>query len=296
MTFCQLLEPRRLLAASFSLSDGVLTIKGTSNDEFGGASLVAGGFINASIGDAFDQFRANRVDKIVVKAGGGDDEISLVGVEDIPCSVRGGDGNDTLSGANGNDTIRGDDGKDQIDPRSGNDKVYGDEGNDSFIDNLRFTSPGFSGKDIFIGGDGRDEISYYARSANLRISLDGEANDGEDGEKDNVMPDVEVVIGGGGDDRIYGNSRDNRLYGGGGHDRIDAKGGNDRLYADLPQGTGFGNDTLLGGDGDDILYANDSTADTVNGGDGEDKALLGPGGDPGLDRSLNNETEKYYDF
>lgn len=293
MTLLEPCEARILFAASITLADGVLTLKGTSRDEFAAAALVGHGMINAQIGTALEQFQASRVDRIVVKAGGGNDEISMLAIEDIPCSVRGGDGNDSISGGNDNDSLYGDDGKDAIDGRGGNDRLDGGAGNDSLLDNLRFE---FSGKDKFAGGAGRDEISYLSRSANLRISLDGNANDGEDGEKDNVMPDVEVVIAGSGDDILIGNSRDNRLYGGGGSDRIDGKSGNDRLYADLPQGSGLGNDTLLGGDGDDILYANDTTADTVNGGDGNDKALLGPGGNPGLDRSVNNEIERYFDF
>lgn len=288
----QHLEARVLMSASITLSDGVLTIRGTSLDDLMGAS-IKNGRVQGTVNGIVKDFNPSKVDLVVIRGGGGNDTISaLLGT--IPAKVSGGDGNDSIATGPERDTIHGDDGIDIIDPGKGNDKVFGDAGNDAFIDHYRFTQG--SGKDVYSGGKGRDGIVYQGRTDNLRISLDNEANDGADGEKDNVMSDVEDVETAYGDDIIIGNSKNNRLWGGGGSDLINGKGGNDRLYADLPQGTGFGNDTLLGGSGDDILYANDSTADTVNGGDGEDKAFLGPGGRPGLDVSLNNETEKFYDF
>jgi len=291
------LETRRMFA-SVTLAGGVLTIKGTPFDDIIGATITGDRITGTVIGVVSKEFKLSRVDKIVIKGGDGNDVITNGNAETIPANLDGGNGNDNISGGDKNDTLTGGDGKDTVDGRSGNDKVDAGPGNDRIYDQLVFTSQGKSGSDKFIGGSGRDELFYDTRSANLHVSLDGKANDGEtgNGEKDNVGADIEIIYCGAGDDVIIGNSRDNRLYGGGGSDRIDGKSGNDRLYADLPQGTGFGNDTLLGGDGDDILYANDSTADTVNGQDGEDKALLGPGGDPGLDLSRNNEIERFYQF
>jgi Ca2+-binding RTX toxin-like protein len=291
------LETRRLFA-SITLADGVLTLRGTHFGDIMGANAVGDKITANIIGVMQKDFKTSRVDLIVIKGGDGDDIITNGNADFIPSKLDGGDGNDNLSGGDVNDTLTGGEGKDVLDGRRGNDKVDGGDGNDRIFDQLVFTFRGRSGSDRFIGGGGRDELLYDTRSANLRVSLDGKANDGEfdNGERDNVGPDIEIIMCGAGDDKIVGNSRENRLYGGGGSDRIDGKGGNDRLYADLPQGTGFGNDTLLGGDGDDILYANDSTADTVNGQDGEDKALLGPGGEPGLDLSRNNESEKFYQF
>ena len=42
-----------------------------------------------------------------------------------------------------------------------------------------------------IGGDGSDTVDYGDRSAPLNISLDGRADDGESGERDDVGADVD---------------------------------------------------------------------------------------------------------
>jgi RTX calcium-binding nonapeptide repeat (4 copies) len=72
------------------------------------------------------------------------------------------------------------------------------------------------GADQVSGGSGFDSAFYYSRSANLTITLDGSANDGQSGEADNVGRDVEAVTGGSGADRITGSDGSNRLRGGGG--------------------------------------------------------------------------------
>ncbi|MGL4713542.1 MAG: calcium-binding protein, partial [Shewanella sp.] len=66
---------------------------------------------------------------------------------------------------------------------------------------------------------------------------------------------ADIVNGGSGDDRIYGQSRSDILYGHTGNDYIDGGSHNDALRG------GDGNDTLIGGLGDDVLRG-DSGADT----------------------------------
>ena len=57
---------------------------------------------------------------------------------------------------------------------------------------------------MYVGGAGRDTVSYAGRTVAVRVSLDGLANDGSPAfrEADNVGPlrDVEHVIGGRGND------------------------------------------------------------------------------------------------
>ena len=123
-----------------------------------------------------------------------------------------------------------------------------------------------AGSDTYRGGGGQDIVDYSSRTAPLTVSLDGLANDGEAGEKDNVGSDVDVVIGGSAGDAITGSGGSNDLYGGPGDDLLHGGSGNDRLFG----GTGTdnlggdgGNDTLDGGSGGDVL-AGGSGTDTAD--------------------------------
>jgi Ca2+-binding RTX toxin-like protein len=134
--------------------------------------------------------------------------------------------------------------------------LYGEAGNDTL-------TGGASSDDNFYGGSGFDTVSYANRWSNLNLSLDGVANDGAAGEHDNIHFDVEVVIGGQGDDSITGSAGNDVLKGGGGNDTLDGGAGDDSLSGD------WGNDLLLGNDGND----------TMDGGAGSDTFFGGLGND-----------------
>ncbi|HEX3357073.1 MAG TPA: hypothetical protein VHS31_08890, partial [Tepidisphaeraceae bacterium] len=136
--------------------------------------------------------------------------------------------------------------------------LNGGAGNDTLI--------GGSGADTFIGGPGNDTADYSSRSANLNISLDNVANDGSLGEKDNVMADVETILGGSGNDKILGNPFANLLVGNGGNDILYGGKGNDTLNG------GTGHDQLFGQDDNDILLAKDGQVDSLDGGADSDTA------------------------
>ena len=131
---------------------------------------------------------------------------------------------------------------------NGNDKITGGPADDVLM--------GDAGADSLSGGAGRDTADYSARTAPVAVSLNGAADDGEVGEKDNVGGDVEILAGGSGDDQLSGNDGDNVLLGNAGNDIL---------------GGGAGNDQLDGGAGDDILAGSDGS-DTLTGGDGNDTA------------------------
>src|SRR3954453_11039490 len=143
--------------------------------------------------------------------------------------------------------------------------------------------------------------------------MDGVANDGRPGEADNVV-NVEkieshvsgVLSGGAGDDEftvyanidegnssLLGNAGNDKLTAGDYQDTLDGGPGNDVLNA------GFGNDVLTGGPGqdtifadatsascgwysytckipfgNDVVYARDGEADTIDCGVGEDRAII----------------------
>jgi Ca2+-binding RTX toxin-like protein len=211
----------------------------------------------------------------------------------------GGAGRERLLGDTGNDQLHGGAGDDRldfpdVDPKTdqstGDDWLDGGPGNDQL--NGGPTEPG-QGADRLQGGDGIDTADYTARTARLRISLDGANDDGETDEQDNVEPDVEQVTGGSDDDTLIGSGANNFLDGRNGDDRISGSGGDDVLDggantsgSDSLDG-GDGSDTLSGRAGDDELdgeSGDDSLSgaggtDTLHGGDGNDDLEGGAGSD-----------------
>ncbi len=92
---------------------------------------------------------------------------------------------------------------------------------------------------------------------------------------------IENAIGGGGNDKIFGNTGNNQLVGNAGKDTINGLAGQDQLLGggggDTMNG-GFGNDTLTGGGGIDTIIGNDGN-DRIIGGAGADKVSGGAGND-----------------
>ena len=117
--------------------------------------------------------------------------------------------------------------------------------------------------DDISGGSGLDTVTY-ASHAPVTVTLDGASNDGSGAEQDNVRPDVEKVIGTGGDDTLTGSGGDDTLDGAGGTDRLEGLGGADTLIGGL--GT---DDATFGGEGDDTIMLRDGLVDACpNGGPG----------------------------
>jgi Ca2+-binding RTX toxin-like protein len=176
--------------------------------------------------------------------------------------IRGGLGDDTLTGSPNADKIYGGPGGDTIRGGDGNDVLNGDAGNDIFDEGIAT-----SGSDVIIGGAGIDTVSYAGRTTPVTIALDGVAHSGAPSENDRIMLDVENVIGGSGNDTITGSSIDNVLDGGAGNDTISGGAGNDTLIG------GADNDTLRGDSGDDVFDEGSgaSGADTMAGGAGIDR-------------------------
>jgi len=175
-------------------------------------------------------------------------------------TVKGGTGNDTITGSTGNDTIYGGAGDDTITGNDGDDVLYGDAGNDTFDE-----EDGDSGSDTMNGGAGTDTADYSARTNAVVVNIsNATADDGETGEADKVVNDVENVIGGDGGDTITGSTSDNVLDGGAGNDTISG---------------GFGNDTLKGGAGSNTLNgdAGDDVFDQGAAADGDDAMRGGTG-------------------
>jgi uncharacterized delta-60 repeat protein len=218
--------------------------------------------------------------------------------------ARGGSGNDTISGFKaaygnaGDDTLTG-----GYFPSA----LWGGDGNDLLM-GVFAAYP-----DYFRGGEGNDTVSYAGRSTAVVATIDGLANDGGNGEGDNVYTDVENLTGGNGDDKLTGSATDNVLDGGGGSDDLHGGAGNDTVtYAGRPDtvfvsidgvandGTPAGNglpaerdnvntdiENVIGGDGNDSIMGSDGDNridggagnDGINGGNGNDTIHGGPGDD-----------------
>lgn len=254
---------------------------------------------------------------LVVAGGAGNDTLAAASGpatmtgDDGGDTINGGEADDRLSGGNGNDTIHGQPGADRIDGGAGNDTIMGDRpisgtaptgndvitggpgvdnisgqggsdtidggpGNDSIDEEFSGANSG-GGADTIAGGGGRDRVSYHFRAGTVRVSLDGRANDGQSGERDNVRPDVENITGSGGAANVLvGSSGANELRGGKRGDRLSGGGGSDRLF-------GFGGrDTFTGGGGNDRMYANDCGSDRLDGGPGRDRGVIDRGRLDGL--------------
>ncbi|MGI9658789.1 MAG: calcium-binding protein, partial [Gaiellaceae bacterium] len=114
---------------------------------------------------------------------------------------------------------------------------------------------GAGGADVLSGGIGVDTVDYSSRTLAVNVDLDGIPDDGEAGEGDNVITDIEDILGGSGPDRLRGGGGANRLVGGAGADDLDGL---------------AGPDTIEAGAGADTIQAKDGTTDVITCGDGKD--------------------------
>lgn len=162
----------------------------------------------------------------------------------VRCTIKGNEGDDTLTGS------------------SHNDSIDGGAGNDTLMGGL--------GDDTLVGGAGIDTVSYADRGAlaPVKVSLNAAnlwavGQNGASGELDSIAADIENLTGGAGNDSLRGSSGANIIHGGLGNDTIEGGAGNDALYGDA------GNDLIYGGAGNDMLVGGAGT-DTLVGGDGDD--------------------------
>ena len=184
---------------------------------------------------------------VVVTGGAGSRSVSLATLPGYPGSeLGGGAGADVLIGGTAADHLTG---------LEGDDVLSGGAGDDSL-------NPG-PGADIVRGGAGIDRVDYSGVRTPLVITLDDRPDDGPPGAAGNVGTDVEVVVGGRGDDRITGSPGPDDLDGGDGTDTLDGGAGDDRLADRDYEGVA----RLTGGPGRDALDA--GLNGVVDVGDGE---------------------------
>ncbi len=224
---------------------------------------------------------------------GGDGNDTFV-ADDDGSYIRGGIGNDTLTGSTGidvldggdnDDTLNGNEGNDQLLGRAGTDSLYGGAGDDEL--------DGGTGADIIDGGDGNDTVLFDNELAAVTVNLS--TNTAVSNNVTDTLVSIEIVSGSNFDDDLTGNSDANRLYGRGGADIIrgdasESTGSDDQLYGGSGNDTVYGNagndeiegnaddDKLFGGLGDDTLDGGAGN-DELDGGSGDDNLIGGSGND-----------------
>lgn len=151
---------------------------------------------------------------VVTEGSTGRDSIRVISPRDSGVfQLSGGEDQDDIAGAAGDDLLSGDDGNDFTLGRAGNDQISGGEGSD-------FVS----------GGTGNDRVQ-----GNAGIDL-VDAGAGDD-----------IVDGGDGNDTLLGGPGNDQLFGGNNEDVLRGGAGNDELYG------GANGDDLRGGSGEDLL-------------------------------------------
>jgi Ca2+-binding RTX toxin-like protein len=288
------LESRRHLSVSFTA--GRLTVTGTEgNDTIAIWYDYARRALRVLDAGVIQNFVDSAVNHITVIARGGRDTVVLNDSVRQRAALWGGEGNDSLCGGASNDQLYGQGGADTLVGNGGDDFLSGGDGDDRFDAGADSTN----GADQFIGGLGRDTVSYESRSGGVGVSVsvnnlpDDGIHPGAHGgsrERDNVRSDVEVVIGTRYADTMVGNNLPNTFRGGGGMDYLAGGAGADSLYGDDESDSlygeagfdslfgGAGNDSLDGGDHADSLFG-DAGSDTLSGSAGADKAYGGADSD-----------------
>jgi Ca2+-binding RTX toxin-like protein len=222
--------------------DKVIIQTNATNDKIGITQDPKTGDVTVQVNGEKQVFSGKDKDNLVIKAGDGNDTITVDKNVTVKLTLEGGKGDDTVTVDKDSKTghnIDGGDGNDKLTGGGGNDNIKGGIGND--------TIEAGDGDDTVDGGDGRDYING------------GKGNDILSGGAGN-----DVIYGGDGNDTIKGGDGDDYLEGSKGNDTIEGGKGNDILSG------GIGDDTLKGGDGDDTIYAGQGK-DTVSGEKGNNK-------------------------
>ena len=160
-------------------------------------------------------------------------------------NIRGGSGDDTLTGDGGENKLEGGAGDDTLEGGLGDDILDGGDDDLGTLDGIG------------------DTASYASSTEDLTVDLlNSDNNRGRDARGDTFI-EIENIRGGSGSDMLTGDTGANILEGGGGVDTLRG---------------GAGVDTLEGGADGDFLYG-DAGVDTLRGGEGGDTLEGGADGD-----------------
>jgi Ca2+-binding RTX toxin-like protein len=160
---------------------------------------------------------------------------------------------------------------------------------------------GGAGADTLNGGDGFDTVSYADATAAVSIDLTRASSTWTGDARGDVFSSIDQILLTNFNDLLIGDANANVIKGGDGYDRIYGEGGDDGLTG------GNGNDLLQGGDGNDVIrgdgfaaapgndYLYGNAGDDVLGGDGGSDFLDGGAGADVLDGADGYDTANYGD-
>src|SRR5262245_40335354 len=186
---------------------------------------------------------------IRIDASVGDDVVTVASGLNVPVTVYGGQGNDSITGGAGDDWLSGEDGNDTIVGGAGVNHLYGGDDNDTLIGgDLKDFEYGGKGQDTLIGNGGEDEL--HGGDGNDSLRGEGGNDTLHRGDNDDYLygeDDNDLLYGDSGNDELHGLSGWDELHGGNSDDRLFGEDEPDRLFGDA------GNDMLYAGAGDDRL-------------------------------------------
>ena len=143
----------------------------------GGENLGLHG-VTINLGDGDDTLIAQPLSRGIaadVRGGTGNDTLTGTGaIFNSSPRLSGGDGDDVLGSGAGDDTLEGGPGADTIDGGAGNDRLGGGAGTDKLIggDGRDYLSAGGPAEgDTYDGGPGTDWVNYTGTGAALRIDI-----------------------------------------------------------------------------------------------------------------------------
>ncbi|MFN7511487.1 beta strand repeat-containing protein, partial [Microcystis sp.] len=279
--------------ADYSYASSGLTM--TYNTATGSGTITVGTETDTFTSiESFNGFKGTEYNDVIFGGTGGESYYYYGG-------LKGGSGNDTISGNAGYDDIYGEDGNDVLNGGADNDQLYGGSGNDLLNgdagDDYFTNEDGEDGNDTINGGSGNDryDANYSSASSGLTMTYNTATGSGTItvGTETDTFTSIEsfggfkgteyndVIFGGTESEQLFNGFGYGQLKGGGGNDTISGNAGDDQIYgedgSDVLNG-GDGKDSLFGGNGNDSLngdlgndeFTNDAGNDTINGGAGSD--------------------------
>ncbi len=166
-----------------------------------------------------------------VRGGSGND--TLTG-NSLVNRILGQSGNDSLFGGGEGDTLFGEGGDDTLHGQDGNDTLVGGTDNDAYI----FVNATSAESDTVIEkiNEGRDFLDFVNVTSNLNLSLSQGTSQPVHSLRTLILNGasaIENARGGSGNDTLTGNALNNDLQGRQGNDTLNGAGGNDSLSGDI---------------------------------------------------------------
>ena len=257
----KMLESRDRSAADLSSIDVLKASE--ANNEIHISKGKDGGII-VSVDGQEKKFSAEAARNLIIDGSGGDDKIIADKDVEADLHIVGGQGNDAITTAKGNDMVFDNYGANNISTKDGDDIIIANqldyvpgENSQTTVDNRSFFRKLL------------DKIT--GKSSYEEQTVDGNIIDGGAGD-DYIEGGLgaDYIKGGSGNDVIYGLNGDDVIRAGGGDDYVDGGKGNDNINV------GSGKNIAFGGNGDDVIKAG-SGDNVLVGGRGSDSIKAGDG-------------------